>query len=229
MSGAGRLASRGRSKKPGSATPTVSRSSSRTHAPGQALATTRPRSNGSGRSSRPADCGRVSRTSPTSATSRLEPDDLRRTRELLVETVHACDAARRRPAGRAHRGRRPTEPRRGAAGSRRELPDARWRKPQRVRVVAELMAGTTARWRRSPRRRRSSLTAVADDRLGLRARYRAPVRRRRAARRAGRRRRPLRRAPCTRARFEALPRPRERLGLRTWRPPGPSRRHRRRA
>lgn len=94
------------------------------------------------------------------------PEVLRRTRELLLETVRACDAL-----GVAHlvvhTGAGGPQPRdvalRAAAESYRLAVDA----AQQVRVVAELMAGTTGAVASLPAEAEELFAAVDDDRLGL--------------------------------------------------------------
>jgi len=95
-----------------------------------------------------------------------KPDFLRRTRELVLETVHACDEL-----GVAllvvHTGAGGPQSRdaavRAAAASYRMAVEA----AERVRVVAELMAGTTGAVASVPHEAEELLTTVADDRLGL--------------------------------------------------------------
>jgi deoxyribonuclease-4 len=95
-----------------------------------------------------------------------KPDFLRRTRELLIQTVRACDDLGVRFLV-VHTGAGGPQPRdaalRAAAASyRTALQDA-----GRVRIVAELMAGTAGAVASLPAEGEELLNAVADDRLGL--------------------------------------------------------------
>ena len=95
-----------------------------------------------------------------------DPTTLRRTRELLIETVHATDAlgvdllvVHAGAGGPQDRG----AARRVAADSFRVAVQ----EATRVQVVAELMAGTRGAVASVPREAEELLTEVADDRLGL--------------------------------------------------------------
>ncbi len=91
---------------------------------------------------------------------------LRRTRELLIETVHACDLLGIDLLV-VHTGAGGPQSRDAAlqasAASYRMAVEA----AERVRVVAELMAGTSGAVASLPAEAEELLTAVADDRLGL--------------------------------------------------------------
>ena len=95
-----------------------------------------------------------------------DPTTLRRTRELLIETVHATDAlgvdllvVHAGAGGPQDRG----AARRVAADSFRVAVQ----EATRVQVVAELMAGTRGAVASVPGEAEELLTEVADDRLGL--------------------------------------------------------------
>ncbi len=95
-----------------------------------------------------------------------DPTTLRRTRELLVETVHSCDAlgvdllvVHAGAGGPQDRG----AALRAAAESFRIAVD----EAESVRVLAELMAGTRGAVASLPREAEELCTEVADDRLGL--------------------------------------------------------------
>ena len=94
------------------------------------------------------------------------PVILRRTRELLVETVHACDALGVDllvvHTGAGGPQSRDTAVQAAAASYRMAVEEA-----ERVRVVAELMAGTSGAVASLPAEAEELLSAVADDRLGL--------------------------------------------------------------
>lgn len=91
---------------------------------------------------------------------------LGRTRELLLETVHACDALGVDSlvvhTGAAGPQRRDTALRAAALSYRMAVEEA-----SGVRVVAELMAGTSGAIASLPAEAEELLAAVADDRLGL--------------------------------------------------------------
>ncbi|HWL91674.1 MAG TPA: deoxyribonuclease IV [Actinomycetota bacterium] len=95
-----------------------------------------------------------------------DPTTLGRTRELLVETVHACDALGVDLLV-VHAGAGGPQDRatalHGASGSfRMALEEA-----ESVRVLAELMAGTRGAVASLPHEAAELFAAVADDRLGL--------------------------------------------------------------
>lgn len=94
------------------------------------------------------------------------PVVLRRTRELLLETVHACDLLGVDllvvHTGAGGPQSRDAALQAAAASFRMTVEEA-----ERVRVVAELMAGTSGAVASLPAEAEDLLTAVADDRLGL--------------------------------------------------------------
>jgi deoxyribonuclease-4 len=95
-----------------------------------------------------------------------DPTTLLRTRQLLVETVHACDALGVDllvvHAGAGGPQDRAVALRSAAASFRLAVEEA-----ERVRVLAELMAGTKGAVASSPREAEELFTEVVDDRLGL--------------------------------------------------------------
>ena len=95
-----------------------------------------------------------------------DPATLRRTRELLIETVHACDSLGVDllvvHAGAGGPQDRPAALRVAAESFRVAVREAR-----RVHVLAELMAATRGAVASLPREAEELLTEVADDRLGL--------------------------------------------------------------
>jgi deoxyribonuclease-4 len=94
------------------------------------------------------------------------PVVLRRTRELLLETVHACDLLGVDllvvHTGAGGPQSRDAALQAAAASYRMAVAGAR-----RVRVVAELMAGTSGAVASLPAEAEELITAVADERLGL--------------------------------------------------------------
>jgi deoxyribonuclease IV len=94
------------------------------------------------------------------------PVVLRRTRELLLETVHACDLLGVDllvvHTGAGGPQSRDSALQAAAASYRMAVEEA-----ERVRVVAELMAGTSGAVASLPVEAEDLFTAVADDRLGL--------------------------------------------------------------
>ena len=94
------------------------------------------------------------------------PTVLRRTRELLLETVHACDEL---GVGFlvVHTGAGGAQSREAALQAAAMSYRMAAREATHVRVVAELMAGTTGAVASLPAEAEELLSAVADDRLGL--------------------------------------------------------------
>jgi deoxyribonuclease-4 len=94
------------------------------------------------------------------------PTVLRRTRELLLETVHACDEL---GVGFlvVHTGAGGAQSREAALQAAAMSYRMAAREATDVRVVAELMAGTTGAVASLPAEAEELLSAVADDRLGL--------------------------------------------------------------
>jgi deoxyribonuclease IV len=95
-----------------------------------------------------------------------DPTTLERTRDLLVETVHGCDALGVDllvvHAGAGGRQSRDTAVRVAADSFRLAVDQA-----ERVRVLAELMAGTSGAVASLPHEAEELCDAVDDDRLGL--------------------------------------------------------------
>jgi deoxyribonuclease-4 len=94
------------------------------------------------------------------------PVVLRRTRELLLETVHACDALGVRFLV-VHTGAGGPQARDDAVGVAAASYRLAVEAADDVRVVAELMAGTTGAVASLPAEAEELFEAVADDRLGL--------------------------------------------------------------
>jgi deoxyribonuclease IV len=95
-----------------------------------------------------------------------DPTTLRRTRELLVETVHACDALGVDLLV-VHTGAGGPQDRDAALRAAAETYRLGVREADAVRVLAELMAGTSGAVASLPAEAEELLIAVADDRLGL--------------------------------------------------------------
>jgi deoxyribonuclease-4 len=93
-------------------------------------------------------------------------DVLRRTRELLRETVHACDQLGVDLLV-VHTGAGGPQSREAALQASAASYRVAVEEAERVRVVAELMAGTAGAVASLPAEAEELLTAVADDRLGL--------------------------------------------------------------
>jgi deoxyribonuclease IV len=94
------------------------------------------------------------------------PVVLRRTRELLLETVHACDQL---GVGLlvVHTGAGGPQSREVALGAAAQSCRLAIEEATDVRIVAELMAGTAGAVASLPSEAEALFTAVADDRLGL--------------------------------------------------------------
>ncbi|MBA3737830.1 MAG: deoxyribonuclease IV [Actinobacteria bacterium] len=95
-----------------------------------------------------------------------DPTTLGRTRELLVETVHACDALGVDLLV-VHTGAGGLQDRDVAIRIAGESYRLAVQEAEGVRVVAELMAGTTGAVASLPREAEELFAQVADDRLGL--------------------------------------------------------------
>ena len=95
-----------------------------------------------------------------------DPTTLRRTRELLVETVHACDALGVDLLV-VHTGAGGPQERGAALRAAAESYRLAVQGAEGVRVLAELMAGTSGAVASLPHEAEQLLAAVADDRLGL--------------------------------------------------------------
>jgi deoxyribonuclease-4 len=94
------------------------------------------------------------------------PVVLRRTRELLVETVHACDALGVDLLV-VHTGAGGPQDRETALGAAADSYRMAVEEADAVRVVAELMAGTSGAVASLPQEAEELFAAVADERLGL--------------------------------------------------------------
>jgi deoxyribonuclease IV len=95
-----------------------------------------------------------------------DPTTLRRTRELLAETVRACDALGVDLLV-VHTGAGGPQDRGTALGAAAESYRLGVREADTVRVLAELMAGTSGAVASLPEEAEELLDTVADDRLGL--------------------------------------------------------------
>ena len=95
-----------------------------------------------------------------------DPTTLRRTRELLIDTVHATDALGVDLLV-VHTGAGGPQDRGAALRVAAESFRVAVQEATRVHVVAELMAGTRGAVASVPREAEELLTEVADDRLGL--------------------------------------------------------------
>jgi deoxyribonuclease-4 len=95
-----------------------------------------------------------------------DPTTLRRTRELLRETVHACDALGVDLLV-VHTGAGGPQDREAALRAAADSYRLAVHEAQSVRVVAELMAGTRGAVASLPHEAEALFTAVGDDRLGL--------------------------------------------------------------
>jgi deoxyribonuclease IV len=95
-----------------------------------------------------------------------DPTTLRRTRELLIETVHATDALGVDLLV-VHAGAGGPQARGAALRVAADSFRVAVQEATRVHVVAELMAGTRGAVASVPREAEELLTEVADDRLGL--------------------------------------------------------------
>jgi deoxyribonuclease-4 len=95
-----------------------------------------------------------------------DPATLRRTRELLVETVHACDVLGVDLLV-VHAGAGGPQSRDVARGTAAETFRLAVREAERTRVLVELMAGTSGAVASGPSEAEELFAAVDDDRLGL--------------------------------------------------------------
>ena len=95
-----------------------------------------------------------------------DPTTLRRTRELLIESVHACDALGVDLLV-VHTGAGGPQDREAALRAAADSYRLAVHEAQSVRVVAELMAGTRGAVASLPHEAEALFTAVGDDRLGL--------------------------------------------------------------
>lgn len=95
-----------------------------------------------------------------------DPTTLRRTRELLIETVHACDVLGVDLLV-VHAGAGGTQTRDEARERAAETFRLATAEAQRTRVLVELMAGTGGAVASMPSEADQLFTAVDDDRLGL--------------------------------------------------------------
>jgi deoxyribonuclease-4 len=95
-----------------------------------------------------------------------DPTTLRRTRELLVESVHACDALGVELLV-VHTGAGGPQDRDAALRAAAESYRGAVREAARVRVVGELMAGTSGAVASLPHEAQELFAEVGDDRLGL--------------------------------------------------------------
>jgi endonuclease IV len=154
-----------------------------------------------------------------------DPTTLRRTRQLLVETVRACDALGVDLLV-VHTGAGGPQDREAALRAAAESYRRGVRESVAVGVLAELMAGTTGAVASFPAEAEELPRRGRRRSPGARARHRAPLRRGRSDRRAGGRAEALGGAARARARFATGPRPRQRLRLRARRAPRPTHRHR---